>query len=137
VLGNIDFSNIQYVMGKFIHDMNICHDIQYKPITVIKFFLKIELRTIVNVAVYLVSIFLMYNCKFNSIVVNEGIRWMESRDKVMAFYGFSLHSNHSKLSDIMHYWQAVSEVPVHYTQFQQSHVFWMAPIIHLWFSQGQ
>jgi len=33
-------------------------------------------------------------------VVNEGRRPMESRDKVMDLWGSSLHSNHSKLSDI-------------------------------------
>jgi len=33
--------------------------------------------------------------------LNEWGRWMESRDQVMAFCGLSMHSNHSKLSDIV------------------------------------
>jgi len=52
-------------------------------------------------------------------VFNEGRRRMESRDQVIAICGSSLHSNHSKLSDITA--GKLYKVPVHYTQFQQSH----------------
>jgi len=64
-------------------------------------------------------------------VLNEGRKRMESRDQVMVLYGSSLHSNHSKLSDI-----TAGKLSVK-SQFQQSHGLWMASIVHSWFSQGQ
>ena len=37
-----------------------------------------------------------------------------------------------KSLQIEHYWQALCEVPAHYTPLQQSHVHLMAPIFHSW-----
>jgi len=66
-------------------------------------------------------------------VLNEGGRWMESIDPVMALCGSSLHLNHSKLSDI-----TASKLSVK-SQFisHNSNKAWMAPIVHLWLSQSQ
>ena len=52
---------------------------------------------------------------------------MESRGQVWALHGLK-----SLQIDREHYWQALCEVPAHYTPLQQSHGHLMVPTFHSW-----